>query len=223
MSAMETPILPSPVVTVESFGDPGELPPLFPEEELLVTRAVEKRRTDFASVRACARIALGRLGVAPAPLLPGPKGEPLWPAGIVGTMTHCDGFRAAAVARADQVVSIGMDAEPHEPMPGQGELKLVTLAEERERLSELAAGHPGICWDRLLFSAKESVYKAWYPMTRRWLDFDEADITVDPGNGTFAARLLVPGPLVNGQRLAGFDGRWLVRDGLIRTAVAVGL
>ncbi|MEV6792067.1 4'-phosphopantetheinyl transferase superfamily protein [Streptomyces sp. NPDC051320] len=216
-------LLPSPVVTVESFGEPAVLPPLFPEEELLVVRAVHKRRAEFASVRACARTALGRLGVAPVPILRGPKGEPRWPDGIVGTMTHCDGFRAAAVARADEVVSIGMDAEPNEPMPGAGELLLVTLAEERAWLPALAAEYPEVCWERLVFSAKESVYKAWYPMTRRWLGFDEAAITVDPVAGTFSARLLVPGPLLDGRRPAGFEGRWAVRDGLIRTAVAVGL
>jgi 4'-phosphopantetheinyl transferase EntD len=78
-----------------------------------------------------------------------------------------------------------------------------------------------VCWDRLLFSAKESVYKAWYPLTGRPLDFDEALIEVDPAAGSFSARLLVPGPVVAGTRLAGFDGAWLAREGLVVTAIAV--
>ena len=68
---------------------------------------------------------------------------------------------------------------------------------------------PGTCWDRLLFSAKESVYKAWFPLTRRWLGFEEADITIDPADGTFTARLLVPAPVAGGSPLTGFTGRWL--------------
>ncbi|WP_405775936.1 4'-phosphopantetheinyl transferase [Streptomyces sp. NBC_00859] len=210
-----------PVVLVESYGDPEEPTPFFPGEEELVARAVATRRAEFATARACARAALAQLGVAPAAILRGERGEPLWPAGIVGAMTHCTGYRAAAVARAGDVVSLGLDAEPHLPMPGEGELRLVTVAEERRNLPLLTARRPDICWDRLLFSAKESVYKAWYPLAGRWLGFEDAVITVDPDAGTFTARLLVPGPVLAGEPLAGFDGTWTVQDGLIRTAVAV--
>jgi 4'-phosphopantetheinyl transferase EntD len=107
---------------------PGEA--LLPEEEVLVARAVGQRRAEFTTVRTCARIALGRLGLPPAPLLSGPKREPLWPAGVVGSITHCDGYRAAAVARASEVAAIGIDAEPHDPLPA-GILDRVTLPAER--------------------------------------------------------------------------------------------
>ena len=73
----------------------------------------------------------------------------------------------------------------------------------------------------MLFSAKESVYKAWFPLTRRWLGFEEASVTIDPVRQAFTARLLVDGPVVNGARLAGFEGRWRVRDGLIGTAIVI--
>jgi 4'-phosphopantetheinyl transferase EntD len=211
-------VLPPPVVAVESFVDTGE-DVLYPEERAVIARAVDKRRREFATVRACARAALARLGVPPAPILPGARGAPGWPAGVVGSMTHCDGYRAAAVARAADVRSLGIDAEPDEPLPG-GVLDLVSLDEERDRLAGLAAGHPAVCWDRLLFCAKESVYKAWYPLAGRWLGFEEAAVTVDAmtvdaGGGTFGARLLVDGPV------SGFTGRWLVRDGIILTAVVL--
>jgi 4'-phosphopantetheinyl transferase EntD len=68
---------------------------------------------------------------------------------------------------------------------------------------------------------KESVYKAWFPLTGSWLDFDEASITVEPGAGTFTAVLQVPGPVLNGQRLTGFTGRFATMDGLVLTAIAV--
>jgi 4'-phosphopantetheinyl transferase EntD len=78
-----------------------------------------------------------------------------------------------------------------------------------------------VAWDRVLFSAKESVYKAWFPLMRCWLGFEEACVSIDPADGTFTARLLVDGPVLGGRRLDVFTGSWLVRDGLIVTAVCV--
>lgn len=92
---------------------------------------------------------------------------------------------------------------------------------EQARLVQLAEAVPGVCWDRMLFSAKESVYKAWFPLARRWLGFKEASIDIDAVNRSFTARLLVDGPVVNAAVLTGFDGRWVVSDGLIVTAIAV--
>jgi 4'-phosphopantetheinyl transferase EntD len=212
-------ILPARVACAEAFGDPSDTV-LFPEEEALLGRAVEKRRREFATARGCARSALATLGVAPAPILPGERGAPRWPPGVVGSITHCAGYRAAAVARARDMLSIGVDAEPDEDLPG-GVLAAVSLPGERARLRDLAAAAPGTCWDRLLFSAKESVYKAWFPLTGRWLGFEDADITVNLADGTFGARLRVTAPVVGGSPLAGFTGRWLARDGLIMTAVTV--
>jgi enterobactin synthetase component D / holo-[acyl-carrier protein] synthase len=210
-------ILPAGVASAEAFGDlPGLV--LFPEEEALVARAVDKRRREFTTARACARTALAALGVAPAPILPGERGAPQWPPGIVGSITHCAGYRAAAAARARDVLTIALDAEPDEVLPG-GVLEAVSLPGERERLHDLRAAVPGTCWDRLLFCAKEATYKAWFPLARRWLGFEDADITISAADGTFEARLLVPAPAVGGAQMAGFTGRWLARDGLLLTAI----
>ncbi len=216
-------LLPSPIETSEAFEDPAEAPALFPEEEALIARAVDKRRREFTTVRGCARTALGRLGIAPAPLIPGQRGAPRWPSGIVGSMTHCAGYRAAAVARAADMTTVGLDAEPNEPLPNGGVRELVTREEEHGWLARLAAERPAVHWDRLVFSAKESVYKAWFPLTGRWLDFQDAVVTVDPDAGTFSARILTPEPLLAATdgRLAGFEGRWLVHGGLVVTAIAV--
>ena len=64
-------------------------------------------------------------------------------------------------------------------------------ASERDRLAALAAAVPGAHWDRLLFSAKESVYKAWVPLARRWLGFTDAEITINAADNSFEARLLI--------------------------------
>jgi 4'-phosphopantetheinyl transferase EntD len=219
-------LLPDSVVTVEAYGD-EELPntALYPEEEAVVAKAVAKRRREFAVVRSCARHAMEKLGVPPQPILPGERGAPSWPAGLVGSMTHCDGYHAAALVRAADLASLGIDAEPHQTLP-EGVLPAVALPAEEERLRRLAGDHPAVHWDRLLFSAKESVYKAWFPLTGKWLDFTEADIDLfaDPGEqygGGFRARLLVPGPTVGDRRVDLFEGRWTVRRGLVATAVSV--
>jgi 4'-phosphopantetheinyl transferase EntD len=212
-------IVPPRVEADEAFGDvPGGL--LFPEEEAVMARAVDKRRREFAAARACARAGLARLGVPPAPILPGVRGAPQWPAGIVGSMTHCVGYRGSAVARAEDMLTLGVDAEPDDRLP-DGVLDAVAAADERAGLDALASAAPGPSWDRLLFCAKEATYKAWFPLTQRWLGFNEAAVTISPGDGTFTARLLVEGPVLDGRPLTGFTGRWLARDGLILTAIAV--
>ncbi|MEV6927917.1 4'-phosphopantetheinyl transferase superfamily protein [Dactylosporangium sp. NPDC051485] len=210
-------LVPESVTVRETAADLAE--PLLPQEEPFVARAVGKRRREFTTVRACARSALAHLGVAPVPILPGERGAPGWPPGIVGSMTHCDGYRAAAVARRRDIRSIGIDAEPNAPLPA-GVLESVGRPAEREMVRRLATDAPATHWDRLLFSAKESVYKAWFPLTGAWLGFEDAEILIDPAGRTFTARLLVPWP-VDTPPLHRLDGRWASRDGLVISAIVV--
>ena len=206
----------------EARGDDAPAP-LMPGEGALVDRAVERRRREFATARACARSALERLGRPAEPILAGEQGEPLWPAGIVGSITHCAGYRAAAVAVAHRsgLLSIGIDAEPHGSLP-ERLIGRVARAEERSALAALSDAEPEVHWDRLLFSAKEAVYKAWFPLAGRRLGFADVRVDFDPTRRAFKARLQVEGPTAGGRRIDRFDGRWLVRDELVCTAVAVG-
>ncbi len=178
-------LLPPTVVTAEA-GDADRTAPLLAREEPLVTRAVEKRRRDFTAGRACARRALERLGWTGFAVVAGPNREPLWPPGVVGAITHCRGYCAAAVARSADVRSVGIDAELREPLPA-GVADLVCTEPERRQAAELTGDH----WATLVFSAKEAVYKAWYPLTRRWLDYRDAELTIDPDRGCFSARILL--------------------------------
>jgi len=213
-------ILPPGAAAAEMFGDAYGRGELYPAEAAAIAGAASKRRREFTAVRMCARDALARAGLPPAALVPGPAGAPAWPPGAVGSMTHCDGYRACAVARTEVVAALGIDAEPHEALP-PGVLDVVASRSERAALDRLAKDMPGTCWDRILFCAKESVYKAWSPATGRRLGFDEADVALDPGGRTFTARLTVPGPAAGGRRIGAYHGRWLVSGGLIVTAVAV--
>jgi enterobactin synthetase component D / holo-[acyl-carrier protein] synthase len=213
-------ILPPVVTTAEVFGDADDNGALLPPEGDAIQRAVPKRRGEYTAVRVCARRAMARAGLEAVPVVPGPDGAPTWPPGIVGSMTHCDGYRACALAPSDAIAALGIDAEPHLALPSEV-APMVTNAAERAELDGLSRKAPDIRWDRILFSAKESVYKAWYPATGRWLGFEEAEVRLDPSAGTFSATLLVPGPIVGGTRLDSYQGRWTVGSGLIITAVAV--
>ena len=113
------------------------------------------------------------------------------------------------------LATIGIDAEVHAELPPEV-LGQIALDEERARLR--APGDTGIHWDRVLFSAKESVYKAWFPLMGSWLGFKDAAVMLNREDGTFEARLLLPGPPVEGRPLSGFRGRYLVRKGLVITA-----
>ena len=208
------------LAAAEMYTDPPGLVPM-PEEEPLIAKSVAKRRNEFITVRYCAREALGELGVAPVPILKGEKGEPCWPDGIVGSLTHTEGFRGAAVARHDAVRSVGIDAEPHGVLP-KGVLDAIALPEERIELQALPAG---LHWDRILFCAKEATYKAWFPVTHRWLGFEDAHITFDVDetgtSGGFVSRILIDPAAESGPPLESLSGRWSVRDGLALTAIVL--
>jgi 4'-phosphopantetheinyl transferase EntD len=201
-------ILPAAVTSAESTGpQPQPGAGLFPAEEALVRTAGPRRQAEFTAGRACARAALAALGLPAAPVLAGRAGEPCWPAGVTGSITHCAGYRACAAARLADVAALGIDAEPDAGLPA-GLIESVADGDERAWLARQAASAPAVCWDRLLFSAKEAVGKLWYPLTGHWPEPRQLAVFPDPA-GTFDAQ-------VAGSRLT---GRWLARGGLIVTAV----
>ncbi|MEV6299008.1 4'-phosphopantetheinyl transferase superfamily protein [Actinoplanes sp. NPDC051861] len=213
-------LLPSSVMTAETFTD-DPVDECFPGEEDLIATAAPGRRREFVTARRCAREALARLGHPPVAIRPGPRREPLWPAGLAGSITHCSGYRAAAVARAGDVVSVGIDAEPHTPLPPRV-TRTVLAGGDADHLAELSGTDPSVHWDKLLFSAKEAVYKAWFPLTRRWLGFGDASLLIDPVAGTFTGLLHVDGTRVDGAPpLTALHGRFVVRNGLVVTAVSI--
>ncbi|HEV7360956.1 MAG TPA: 4'-phosphopantetheinyl transferase [Mycobacterium sp.] len=206
----------------ELYSDPPGLVPL-PEEEPLIAKSVAKRRNEFITVRYCARIALGELGLPPVPILKGDKGEPCWPDGVVGSLTHCTGYRGAVVGRSAAVRSVGIDAEPHDTLP-HGVLDAISLPEERGEIPQVMSAD--LHWDRILFCAKEATYKAWFPLTKRWLGFEDAHITFEadgPGSATggFVSRILIDGEALTGPPLTALRGRWAVERGLVLTAIVL--
>ncbi|MER5932818.1 4'-phosphopantetheinyl transferase superfamily protein [Streptomyces sp. NPDC002054] len=220
-------LLPEAVCASEAFGPDGSAV-LYPEEAALVAAAPEERREEFTTVRGCARRALAALGLPPAPVLPGKRNVPQWPVGVVGSMTHCAGYRAAVLARDTDLAAVGIDAEPDRPLP-PGVLESIALPQELAWARTPVAGAARLCRDRLLFSAKEAVYKTWYPLVGTELDFDDAALSFradedGPGGsrrGTFRARILRPGAGPDGRPVTAFTGRWLADRGLVVTAITV--
>jgi 4'-phosphopantetheinyl transferase EntD len=211
-------LMPAMVRADEMFSDAPEST-MFSIEAAVVANAAAERRREFGTVRYCARNALLQIGVPAVPVLPDVDGAPRWPVGVVGSMTHCEGYRAAAVAPIGPVFGVGIDAEPHAAVPNVA-LDLILRDEERARLLMLADASPDLHWDRILFCVKEAVYKAWFPLTRRWLEFADVSTTVYP-DGTFWARLCVRGSRVAGVDLNVFGGRWVVGRGLVVAATSV--
>ena len=212
-------ILPAGVESQECFGEPpGGV--LFREEEQVIAHAVASRRRDFAAVRSCARACLERLGYASVPILPGVGGAPTWPAGIRGSMTHCTGYAAAAVGPHPPISAIGIDAEPDAPLP-DGVLGLIATAAEHDHLAATQRECEGPHWDRLLFSAKEAVYKAWFPLVGGWLDHHEAEISFDTQHRTFTALLSRDDLILNGHHIHQLHGRWIRERGIVLTAVVL--
>ena len=222
LNTLMSAVLPSleDLACAELYSDPPGLAPLA-EEEPLIARSVAKRRNEFITVRYCARIALGELGFPAVPILMGDKGEPCWPDGVVGSLTHCAGFRGAVVGRKGAVRSVGVDAEPHDVLP-DGVLDAISLPAER---TELAALPAAVHWDRILFCAKEATYKAWFPLTKRWLGFEDAHITFDVDEsgsaGSFESTILIDAAALSGPPLSSLAGRWSVDRGLVLTAITL--
>jgi 4'-phosphopantetheinyl transferase EntD len=211
-------LLPPYVASEEHVGE-ATAGGLLPEEEARVVHAVGQRQRQYATVRRCARTCLCRLGHPPVPLLAGRDGAPCWPTGVRGSMTHCAGYAAAAVGSTRDVVALGIDAEPDAPLP-DGVLDVVASATEQQRLARLP-GQPGTpSWDRLLFSAKESVYKAWFPVVGVWLDAEDIEVAID-ATGGFTAALSRAGLVVEGRPVTLLRGTWAQEQEVLVTAVVL--
>lgn len=217
-------VIDDPRVAVAEMDPRQALPGvgLFAEEAALVDKAVLVRRQQFTAGRQLARQAWQRLGQAPVALLNDAQRVPVWPQGIVGTITHTHVWCAAAVARQADVAGLGADVELATPL----ELSLwerICRPEERAFLGAQPEPLPGLL-AKAVFSAKESIYKALYPSVRVFLDFQGMHIALAPGasagHWTWQATLQIAwGSLPPGQRFA--PGKLLIDRDVIASAVVL--
>jgi 4'-phosphopantetheinyl transferase EntD len=150
---------------------------LFHEELRCVENAVQKRQSEFAAGRVCARRSLAALGFAESPLLVAPWRAPLWPQGAVGSISHTDGYCVAVAGFARSFSGIGVDAE----FLGHVKPALwrhVFRAEEIAHL-ELLSESRQIEAATIMFSAKEAFYKCQFVKTQAWLGFEDVSVELD--------------------------------------------
>ncbi|WP_035644282.1 4'-phosphopantetheinyl transferase [Bradyrhizobium sp. ORS 285] len=205
MTAIET-LFRCPVAVEASGLSPAEMG-LFPEERAFIQAAVPKRRAEFATARILARKALGALGAAPIPLVPGPDRAPTWPRGFTGSISHCDNFCAVVVARSTDLISVGLDVENRRELDRAMQDLVLTPAERQWVATQREELRPTL--PILIFSAKEAYYKCQYPVTSGFLDFQDVELAIDWASGTYTARVLKPAwPAA----VACLSGRFLIDD-----------
>lgn len=167
-----------------NYAQPAE------EAQILSPRACQRKRDEFTLGRASAHFAMREIGLEnPGPVLRGTRGEPLWRNGIAGSITHRYPWSVAVVAKCSGAVAIGVDLESVEAV-GQTDISRLVC-----RDAELTWVRQGDFQERLtmIFSAKEALYKALYPLYLRYIDFMEVELTPFPQQhefqGEFAATL----------------------------------
>jgi 4'-phosphopantetheinyl transferase EntD len=173
--------------------------PLFREEEAFVADAVETRRREFATGRACARTALAELGCPPSPILRGPFYEPVWPRGFGGSITHDDTYAAAIAYRTNAAGHLGIDLlAPSDVSLLMETSSTFVTSSEATRLRPADPRAIG-----MIFSAKEAAIKIVTVRRQAFTDFQE--IESHPTDGGMMLHIAgVPSPIV--ATFAEFEG-----------------
>jgi 4'-phosphopantetheinyl transferase EntD len=190
----------------------------FPEETVTLATAVDKRRREFAAGRACARQAFAALGLPSVAIPSGPDRAPIWPLGVVGSITHSSSWCVAAVAlQSDGFISIGVDIEEAIPLEEAFASDICTRF-EIDWLERQPVGRRGLLL-KAVFSAKECAYKCQYPLTKKFLEYDAMCVELDADAGWFSAHFEIDvHPFKAGSRL---DGRISFAGSHIATALAL--
>lgn len=187
-------------------------------EAKTVARAKPGRVREFTAGRVAARLAMLAMGAPAQPVLCAKDRAPIWPRGIVGSISHASACCIAVTAPAQNIASIGVDVEPWEPLPAELHSSICT---ERE-LDWLNSQHPTQRdhFARLIFSAKESAYKAQFPLSGQILGFDAIEIVLDLKRVSFCATFTQPvPPFQTGDRLS---GKFAITEGSILTGLVLG-
>lgn len=178
---------------------------LNPLESTLVDGASPRRFAEFSTGRYCARRALDRLGCEDSPILSDQYGAPLWPSDYIGSISHCADFAVAVVGRSSMINYFGVDIEDAIDV----DTKVIAMLSSSSELENIALlsleSPPDIFWNTVLFSAKESVFKAVFCATQ--CPAKPRDISVHiNADGIFYSACnvgdIMPGPLL-------LEGRWL--------------
>jgi 4'-phosphopantetheinyl transferase EntD len=165
-----------PGALAAELREPGNPALLWPAEAQTLSKAVLMRVQEFAAGRACARALLAEFGVHDCPIAVADDRQPVWPDGLVGSITHTTGFCAAVVARRSALRAVGLDSE----VAGSVNAELwpsICTPSEIAWLGALPQPQQASA-ATLIFSAKEAFYKCQYPLLRERLGFHDARVEV---------------------------------------------
>jgi 4'-phosphopantetheinyl transferase EntD len=205
----------APTATATACGSIGRVAAFAEEEAAFVAKAVARRRNEFLTGRALARLALAELGCPPRVIPVSDARLPLWPEGYVGSISHCADLCLAHVGRRASLLALGVDLEQSHSVTPELLDQICTPA-EWSRLTSAAQAGDGL--GTLIFSAKEAFYKAYFPIARTFLDFADVTLDVDWPSGAFEASLVSDAaPDIAGQRR--FSGRFAQIGPFVVTAV----
>ncbi len=167
-------------------------------------RAVQRRRDEVSTGRYYARLAQEFAGLSPVPIGRGEDRAPIWPHNLVGSISHNRSHAVVVICDTQALVGLGVDIEDPQRVPEKVH-RMIARPRELECCTEVF----GRTQDALafLFSAKEAVYKAIYPVARNYIGFMEVEITIDAPNRTFTANYL--GGVIANTRLNRGVGRYI--------------
>jgi enterobactin synthetase component D / holo-[acyl-carrier protein] synthase len=163
---------------------------LYPEEQRTIAGAVDKRVREFSVGRSCARQVLQDLGCPAQPILTDADRAPIWPRGIVGSLSHSEGLCVAIGCHHGAVLGVGIDVEPIRNL-ATDIVPIICSPAELAHISSL----PQVADVDLalaVFCAKEAVYKSVFPLLRRFMEFHDVEVRLCPAEGRFSARLTDP-------------------------------
>lgn len=189
---------------------------IYPEEQAFIQRAEPKRRREFIAGRLCARQALSAFGITGVPLLIGENGEPLWPDGFVGSISHTNGYCGVAVSRKQDFLSIGLDVESWGDI--DDEIKALVCTEQEFSWLKMFSISEQSKYLALIFSAKECFYKCQFPVTKKWLEFKDIWIFVDISAEEFIVRPIAKNLLGENACLR---GRYFFTDRYVFTGITI--
>lgn len=160
------------------------------EQALLSARATRQRQEQFRLGRAAAACALEQAGLSPAPpVLRGTRGEPLWPKSLVGSISHSFDMAVCALARSSDYLGIGIDLQSLQENRNISPNILKRITTEQESKWAASAEQNWLERALLIFSAKEAIFKALYPLLLREIGFKQAQLTWSQDLQAFEAKM----------------------------------
>lgn len=159
------------------------------EEQRISAKFSEKRKKEYTTGRIIAKHLLERIGIYNFPILRGTLGEPLWPQGLTGSISHCADRCFVAIADKKHYKSIGIDIDSIDDLP-ETLIDGVCTDAEKKWICSMKCQEKEYPYAKMFFSAKESAYKCIFPFIHDFIDFTEAEIAFGTPAHSFRVKLV---------------------------------